>query len=137
MKPLPKLCLKCDEPYTDKVCSHCGHINEPYPAMPDLHPISTALVDATKPKENEVVNKCQRIGGCLHDLGHDKCCCDDNSCDHQKQPTDTEILDWAILYPANFIHLMQTRAHGGFPEQEKEQGRLAIQTAMNKEKEKV
>jgi len=26
---------------------------------------------------------CQRIGGCLHDIGSDHCCCDDGTCDFQ------------------------------------------------------
>lgn len=43
-------------------------------------------------------------------------------------------LDYAILYPRKFSHLMETRAHGGFPEQELEQGRQALTSAMQKEK---
>lgn len=29
---------------------------------------------------------CQRIGGCLHDVGMAACCCDDSSCDCQDRP---------------------------------------------------
>jgi len=43
---------------------------------------------------------------------------------------DREWLDFAILYPNKFLKLMETRAHGGFPEQEKKQGRHAIDEAI-------
>jgi hypothetical protein len=26
-------------------------------------------------------NQCNRIGGCLHNIGSDTCCCDTNTCD--------------------------------------------------------
>lgn len=44
---------------------------------------------------------------------------------------DRERLDLAILYPKKFAHLMETRAHGGFPEQELQQGRQAIDSAIH------
>lgn len=44
---------------------------------------------------------------------------------------DKERLDFAILYPHKFIYLMETRAHGGFVEQELKKGRQAIDAAIN------
>ena len=43
---------------------------------------------------------------------------------------DKDRLNYAILYPRNFTKLMETRAHGGFVEEELRQGRQAITAAM-------
>jgi hypothetical protein len=47
---------------------------------------------------------------------------------------DWEMLDWAIIHPHRFTHLMECQAHGGFEKDELKRGRLAIKSAMSKEK---
>ena len=48
---------------------------------------------------------------------------------------DRARLNFAILYPRKFTYLIETRAHGGFPEQEKERGRQIVDEAIKKQKE--
>lgn len=40
--------------------------------------------------------KCQRIGGCLLDLGHNECCCQTGTCDHQEETYPKDDLAGAI-----------------------------------------
>lgn len=54
--------------------------------------------------------------------------------ENQVLKRDRDRLDYAILYPRKFMHLMEVRAHGGFSEQELQQGREAIDFATTKKK---
>lgn len=92
------------------------------------------LADEEKPSVTFMLSpkanpKCQRIGGCLHALGFSECCCDDNSCDGQEQPTDEEKTGVSLIAKER---ARQISAEGWTPEHDDEHtsGELAGVAAM-------